>query len=288
MKERKNKKSPDNPLFSNKNRAGSQQSQKKGAAFETIQEYSLLQIIMLKLKSRFSLLGMKVKQNVLSKSQKAYKSAFFWKGIAICMGVVWGVQFSKGLHVEFQAPVVLTKTTVTTKPVVQEMGLGGIFAENPAAPVSYVNLGQKNAEEYIRHYGKVAIAEHHKFHVPASIKMAQALVESRAGTSTLAKNNHNHFGVKCFSKKCKKGHCTNLTDDSHKDFFRNYNSAWESWRAHSLLLNSKKYKSLQKYGNDYKAWAKGLKKLGYATDKNYDKKLIELIEKYKLYRLDSQ
>jgi len=123
--------------------------------------------------------------------------------------------------------------------------------------------------------------------VPASIKMGQALIESRAGTSKLAVNNNNFFGMKCFSKKCGKGHCSNATDDSHKDFFRKYKSVGESFRAHSQLLSGNRYKDLKKHNTDYKAWAKGLKSNGYATDKTYDKKLINVIEKYKLYKLDS-
>jgi flagellum-specific peptidoglycan hydrolase FlgJ len=112
------------------------------------------------------------------------------------------------------------------------------------------------------------------------------LVESRAGTSRLAKNNNNHFGIKCFSKRCAKGHCTNATDDHHKDFFRKYKSAWESWREHSQLLAGGHYSRLQKCGSDYRQWAYGLKSLGYATDKTYAEKLIGMIERYELYKYD--
>ncbi|HHJ49829.1 MAG TPA: hypothetical protein ENJ88_02880 [Phaeodactylibacter sp.] len=139
---------------------------------------------------------------------------------------------------------------------------------------------------YIRRFQKVARVEMEKFGIPASISMAQGLVESDGGASVLATRNNNHFGIKCFSRSCKKGHCSNFSDDHHKDFFRIYGSAWESWRAHSKLLANGKYKSLKKYGKDYKAWARGLKRLGYATDPNYANKLIRVIEKYQLYRLD--
>ena len=139
---------------------------------------------------------------------------------------------------------------------------------------------------YIRRFKQVAITEMDQYHIPASIKLAQGILESNAGKSRLAKKNNNHFGIKCFSKSCGKGHCSNFSDDHHKDFFRKYESAWASWRAHSKLLNQKRYKPLQDHGNDYKAWAKGLKKLGYATDKNYEQKLIDKIEQYQLYTLD--
>ncbi|MCR9285857.1 MAG: glucosaminidase domain-containing protein [Bacteroidetes bacterium] len=145
----------------------------------------------------------------------------------------------------------------------------------------------KKFKSYIRRFQKIAIAESGKFGIPASVKMAQALLESNAGNSRLATNNNNHFGIKCFSKRCKKGHCANFNDDHHKDFFRKYESAWESWRSHSEMIVGGRYKKLLDHGNDYRAWAKGLKKLGYATDKKYTEKLIETIETYRLDLLDT-
>lgn len=154
------------------------------------------------------------------------------------------------------------------------------------APVSVKHLEELSPNEYIKRYKDVARVEMKKYGIPASITLAQGLVESRAGNSKLAVQNNNHFGIKCFSKKCEKGHCTNHFDDNHKDFFRKYNSVWESFRAHSQLLEKDRYKKLKTYGKDYKKWAKGLKKAGYATDKRYDKKLIATIQKYKLYQYD--
>lgn len=142
------------------------------------------------------------------------------------------------------------------------------------------------AEAYIMRFAKVAKVEMDKFGIPASIKLAQGLLESGNGRSRLASENHNHFGLKCFSKTCAKGHCSNHRDDSHKDFFRKYKSAWESWRDHSQFLSAPRYVHLKSNGKDYKKWAKGLKKAGYATDKKYDKKLIDIIELYDLDRFD--
>lgn len=139
---------------------------------------------------------------------------------------------------------------------------------------------------YVRRYSSVARKEMEKFGIPASITLAQGLLESDAGGSRLSRKNNNHFGMKCFSRKCKKGHCSNFTDDSHKDFFRIYKSVWESYRAHSKLLMGKRYKPLQKYGKDYKKWAHGLRKAGYATDKNYAPKLIAIIEALHLDEFD--
>lgn len=139
---------------------------------------------------------------------------------------------------------------------------------------------------YIRRYKEVAVAEMNKFGIPASIKMAQAILETNSGKSKLATVNNNHFGVKCFSKSCEKGHCSNFSDDHHKDFFRKYESAWASWRAHSQLLSTGRYAELSKHGKSYEAWARGLTELGYATDPQYANKLIRTIEQYQLQMLD--
>ena len=141
---------------------------------------------------------------------------------------------------------------------------------------------------YVRAHAALAEAEMHRSGVPASITLAQALLESNVGKSTLATRNHNHFGIKCFSRTCTKGHCSNHSDDSHKDFFRIYPDVATSFRAHSdFLKNGKRYRSLfQLDPADYQGWAHGLKKAGYATDKRYAHKLIRLIEDLDLTRYD--
>ena len=144
---------------------------------------------------------------------------------------------------------------------------------NPFAPASPAMLKDASTVDYINRFSDIARTEMKKYGIPASIKMAQALIESRAGNSKLAQKNSNHFGMKCFSKNCPKGHCSNFFDDHHKDFFRKYDSAWASWRSHSQMIVSGRYKPLLKHGNDYKKWADGLKELGYATDKKYHTKL---------------
>jgi flagellum-specific peptidoglycan hydrolase FlgJ len=145
----------------------------------------------------------------------------------------------------------------------------------------------KKQQNYVKRFAEVARSEMKKYGIPASITLAQGLIESNAGDSRLSKENNNHFGMKCFSNKCKKGHCSNFTDDSHKDFFRKYETAWESYRAHSIMLGGDRYKHLKKLKkSDYKGWARGLKKAGYATDKNYAKKLIHIIEEMELYQYD--
>ncbi len=148
-------------------------------------------------------------------------------------------------------------------------------------------LKRRKQIDYIKRYARVARVEMKRYGVPASIKLAQGLLESNIGESKLATENNNHFGIKCFSKTCKRGHCSNFEDDSHKDFFRKYHSAWESYREHSQFLQKDRYRHLQEIPvTDYKAWAHGLKKAGYATDPNYAHKLIRIIEDLQLYRLD--
>ncbi len=158
--------------------------------------------------------------------------------------------------------------------------------KNDAAPVSANELFREQSMDYIERFNKIAKGEMQQYGIPASISLAQGLIESRAGTSKLAVSNNNHFGMKCFSKNCKKGHCSNFTDDTHKDFFRKFPSPWESWRAHSQLLASGRYAKLKRHGRDYRAWAYGLKSVGYATDRTYAEKLIGIIERYDLHKYD--
>lgn len=133
-------------------------------------------------------------------------------------------------------------------------------------------------QEYIKKYMSLAVEEEKVYGIPAKITMAQALLESNAGRSKLAINNKNHFGIKCFSKKCSKGHCSNFTDDSHKDFFRKYQSVEKGYREHSLFLMKDRYKHLLNLPkNDLKGWTRGLYKAGYATDKRYSQKLLALV-----------
>ncbi len=147
-------------------------------------------------------------------------------------------------------------------------------------------IKDEDAIPYINRFAETAQTEQRQYNIPASIKLAQGILESACGKSRLAVRNNNHFGIKCFSKNCKKGHCTNFEDDHHKDFFRKYSSAWQSYRDHSIFLAGSRYEHLQKEGINYKAWAYGLKKAGYATDPNYAEKLIEIIERFNLHVYD--
>ena len=157
-----------------------------------------------------------------------------------------------------------------------------------AVPTASEPIGDEGkALAYIEKYAAVAQDEQEKFNIPASITLAQALLESRAGTSKLATTSNNHFGIKCFSKKCKKGHCANFTDDTHKDFFKKYDRVWASYRDHSHFLSqTPRYQNCFRQGNNYRAWAIELEKAGYATDPNYSEALIARIKKFNLDRFD--
>ncbi len=142
--------------------------------------------------------------------------------------------------------------------------------------------------DYVEQHAPLAVAEMQKFGVPASITLAQGLLESDAGESKLVQATNNHFGIKCFSKRCKRGHCANFSDDTHKDFFVKYANAEGSYRAHSQFLKkSKRYRQLFEFEKtDYRNWARGLAEAGYATDGKYGEKLIAIIQTLRLDRYD--
>ena len=143
---------------------------------------------------------------------------------------------------------------------------------------------EKN-RKYIAKYKSIAIAEMKATGIPASINLAQAIVSSKAGESEASIKNNNHFGLKCFSKKCKSGHCSNLEDMGHKAFYIKYASVWESWRAHSQLISSGKYERLLQ-NSDYQSWARGLQQFEYSQSENYATQLVQLIQHYGLEQLD--
>ena len=142
--------------------------------------------------------------------------------------------------------------------------------------------------EYIEKYKDVAIREMHEYGIPASITLAQACLESGDGKSRLAKEGNNHFGIKCHNDW--NGKIMHHDDDAKGECFRVYAYAEESFKDHSIFLRYR-----QRYAflfdldtKDYKGWAHGLKKAGYATNPQYAPILIKIIEDYELYRYDSK
>jgi LysM repeat protein len=139
--------------------------------------------------------------------------------------------------------------------------------------------------EYIETYKDAAVKEMHHSGVPASITLAQGILESGDGNSPLARYANNHFGIKCHSSWNGK---TFIQDDDSKDeCFRKYNSAYESFQDHSDFLKRKRYAALFELKiTDYKGWAKGLKAAGYATNPKYPELLIRIIEENDLAKYD--
>ena len=152
---------------------------------------------------------------------------------------------------------------------------------------SSYSIARISATEYIDTYKYEAINEMLEYGIPASITIAQGILESDCGNSPLAINAKNHFGIKCHLEW--KGPTYIQDDDKKDECFRVYNDAKESYRDHSLFLKDRpRYASLFKLNiYDYKAWAYGLKEAGYATNPAYSEKLIKIIEENKLYLFDN-
>ena len=146
----------------------------------------------------------------------------------------------------------------------------------------------KQYEAYIKKYRDIAVEEMRKYHIPASITLAQGLLESGAGQSTLARKSNNHFCIKCGSDW--DGKSVRYDDDARNECFRAYKHPKQSYEDHSKFLASRsRYAFLFKLKiTDYKGWAKGLKKAGYATDRRYAQRLIDIIELYDLHQYDTK
>ncbi|MEO1011077.1 MAG: glucosaminidase domain-containing protein [Bacteroidota bacterium] len=150
----------------------------------------------------------------------------------------------------------------------------------------FIRFEISSIPEYIDTFAEIAQFEMKAYGIPASITLAQGLLESGFGKGELAKKTNNHFGIKCHTGW--QGDYDFHDDDERGECFRKYNHPMYSYRDHSIFLaNRSRYAFLFNLPqNDYKRWAKGLRQAGYATDKRYPQKLIELIERYKLYEYD--
>ncbi|WP_420551487.1 glucosaminidase domain-containing protein [Tenacibaculum aiptasiae] len=139
---------------------------------------------------------------------------------------------------------------------------------------------------YIQKFAPIAVKKMHEHNIPASITLAQGVLESGSGRSDLARRSNNHFGIKCH--RGWKGKSVTHDDDEKGECFRKYKYPETSYEDHSqFLLTRKRYASLFKLGHtNYKGWAYGLRRAGYATDKRYPQKLIGIIKKYDLAKYD--
>ena len=179
----------------------------------------------------------------------------------------------------------------TTKPKTDEHRAPSRSDEHPPS------TGRQRIYDYVAHYQEIARSEMLRTGIPASIKLGQAILESDAGRSELAQNARNHFGIKCSTEWNGPSYYKKDDDRRHgklvKSCFRKYEDPRQSYIDHSKFLADPKKK--KRYGHlfrlksdDYKAWAKGLQKSGYATNRSYADRLISVIEKYQLYHYDTE
>tara|TARA_R110002074_G_scaffold104764_2_gene226269 strand:- start:4724 stop:5560 length:837 start_codon:yes stop_codon:yes gene_type:complete len=158
----------------------------------------------------------------------------------------------------------------------------------PSEPSKFIPFRIESPSEYIKTFSETAQIEMMGYGIPASITLAQGLLESGYGKGELAMKTNNHFGIKCH--KGWEGDYDFHDDDEKGECFRKYNHPMYSFRDHSIFLTTRsRYAFLFKLKHtDYKGWAKGLRKAGYATDPKYPQKLIYLIDKYGLHKYDKQ
>ncbi|MGB4399198.1 MAG: glucosaminidase domain-containing protein [Daejeonella sp.] len=159
-------------------------------------------------------------------------------------------------------------------------------ASRPSNTITETTLVRKySADDYIERFKAIAIKEMNSYGIPASITLAQGILESGSGNSSLAREANNHFGIKCTPEW--KGKTILKDDDQIDDCFRVYSNPEESFRDHSEFLKRKRYASLFELNkDDYRGWATGLKAAGYATNPRYAELLITLVERYDLSQYD--
>lgn len=185
-----------------------------------------------------------------------------------------------------KSPIVTTKKPVGwkySKPI-QNGSSSKVTTQSASKPMTTNEV----TKAYIAQYNAVAMANMKAYGIPASIILAQGILESGSGKGDLALTANNHFGIKCHNDWT--GDKVYKDDDSLQECFRKYNQASESYQDHAMVLTGKK-----RYANlfilpkgDYKAWAKGLRDAGYATDPRYPEKLISYIETYNLSQYDTK
>ncbi len=179
-----------------------------------------------------------------------------------------------------------TERTVHTKPPVKSEDIKKVEPETVVAPAE-VSYSQR-VTDYINEFREIAMEEMLQYGIPASITLAQGILESGAGAGELTRKANNHFGIKCHTGW--QGDSVYHDDDERGECFRKYTDPKYSYRDHSLFLTQRsRYQDLFKLRkDDYQGWAKGLRKAGYATDPRYPEKLIGIIERYGLQDYDAQ
>lgn len=175
---------------------------------------------------------------------------------------------------------ITTKPATTTKPKTEE--------NEVIEATTRVTTSSDNVRNYVNTFSETAKKNMREHGIPASITLAQGILESGAGKGRLCMEANNHFGIKCHTGWT--GPSITHDDDALQECFRKYSDPADSYRDHSLFLTSRpRYAGLFKLDKgDYQGWAKGLRAAGYATDPKYPDKLISLIERYQLYTYDNE
>jgi flagellum-specific peptidoglycan hydrolase FlgJ len=184
---------------------------------------------------------------------------------------------------------VVKKSTEKPKPITKSPTKETNSSESEIlVATSKVKATTEDVKKYIEDFKETAKNNMKVHGIPASITIAQGILESGAGFGSLAKEANNHFGIKCHTGWA--GESVKYDDDAEQECFRKYKDPTESYKDHSTFLSSRKrYESLFELDKgDYESWANGLKKAGYATDTLYPSKLIGIIERYKLYKIDNE
>lgn len=183
---------------------------------------------------------------------------------------------------------VASKKVVNTKKVVKPTSSNANRETETMISTSKTTVYTDVVFEYINDFKNIAKSNMKDYGIPASIILAQGILESGAGRGELAKRSNNHFGIKCHTGW--EGEKVYHDDDAEQECFRKYTDPAQSYRDHALFLTGRsRYSNLFKLGkDDYQAWAKGLRAAGYATDPKYPDKLINYIEKYNLHRYDAE
>ncbi|RIV43580.1 glucosaminidase domain-containing protein [Flagellimonas pelagia] len=184
------------------------------------------------------------------------------------------------------APTVSRTETKQPTAIPNGSAEGSALYPMPEDPGRFEKFPISSTEEYIKTFAEIAQYEMRAFGIPASITLAQGILESGSGRGELTLKTNNHFGIKCHTGW--EGEFDFHDDDAKGECFRKYNHPMFSFRDHSLFLTSRsRYAFLFDYRrDDYKKWAHGLRQAGYATDKQYPQKLIALIERYNLHQYD--
>lgn len=214
---------------------------------------------------------------------KPYKKTFVRLGVVLLITVFASCKAKRSVADKGRKHTKIT----TVSPQKATYDTNGQMYALPKDDGVFVNFPIENTAEYIETFAGLAQDEMKAYAVPASITIAQGILESGSGKGNLARKTNNHFGIKCHTGW--EGEYDFHDDDEKGECFRKYNHPMYSFRDHSVFLTTRaRYAFLFDLDSeDYKGWAKGLRKAGYATDPKYPQKLIYLIEKYGLDKYDS-